>query len=290
VDFAERAKRGGPSPPLVRDSGNTGDDSPKTREGKEGRNGRSTPMHERLVVAVVAVLGFASFAAPARAHVVLNQPNGGENLTAGTNYLVIWTPGNEGPGTIDLYLATDGGTNFSLFHSQPTAGNGVPENYGWTVPNVSSTTCKVKVIFSVLGGGLHTDTSANNFTIQAVTEIQNDAAAVGGTLAWSMLSPAYPAHVGVLWTSLLGGTNTLTLNPGNVQIQVNVHVFTVVYLANPAISIVMLDGTGSGAWAPVPVPNNPLLVNLDVWSAAAVFHLPSGMWKQGSTTAQVQLQ
>jgi hypothetical protein len=242
-----------------------------------------------LTFAAAAALAI-SFAAPARAHVVLNAPDGGEVLTAETTFQVEWLVGNEGSGTVTLQLSTDGGGNFATFASQPTLGGGAVETYDWTVPNVASTTCRVKVLYQVTAGPLFTDTSDSDFTILPITELHNEDATVGGFLDYEMHSPGNPGLTGVLFVSLSGSAGSFTLNPGGVQIDLTLDLFTIAYLTIPALSVTTLDGVGDGGWFGLPVPNNPNLVGIDVWAAAAVFHLQDGEWHEASETRQDSLQ
>jgi hypothetical protein len=86
------------------------------------------------------------------------SPNGGETLTSGTKWTIKWQT-NKTINPVTNVTATNG------THGAKTL-TGNPGSYNWTVPSVSSTKCKVKVILKDAGGTkVGTDTSNKNFTI-----------------------------------------------------------------------------------------------------------------------------
>lgn len=94
------------------------------------------------------------------ASVSVTTPNGGETLTGGGTYNVTWSA----PGvadTINLYYSLDSGINFPNTIATALTNDG---SYTWTVPNISSSTVKVKA----MSGSLN-DISDSNFTIAYTT-------------------------------------------------------------------------------------------------------------------------
>ena len=97
----------------------------------------------------------------------LTSPNGGESLTAGSSYPIQWTV--SGDLTKISYIvfdySTDNGstwtTGFAIF-----SGFSNSMSYNWTVPNVSSTQCKLRTGLVRTDSSISVDYSDNVFTIQ----------------------------------------------------------------------------------------------------------------------------
>ncbi|HZS45535.1 MAG TPA: Ig-like domain-containing protein [Blastocatellia bacterium] len=78
--------------------------------------------------------------------VILIAPNGGETLTGGQTFQISWTASaatgvNRLRQTLSLSL--DGGTTFPIVITNAIAGG--TQSFNWTVPNISTTTARVKV-------------------------------------------------------------------------------------------------------------------------------------------------
>jgi hypothetical protein len=94
------------------------------------------------------------------ASITVTAPNGGETLTGGESYDITWSaPGVSDP--VSIYYSTDGGINFLYTVATGETNDG---SYTWTVPNVGTTTAKVKLV----SGSLN-DISDANFAITYVT-------------------------------------------------------------------------------------------------------------------------
>ncbi len=96
------------------------------------------------------------------ASVSVTTPNGGETLTGGGTYNLTWSA----PGvadTINLYYSLDSGINFPNTIATALTNDG---SYTWTVPNISSSTVKVKAV----SGSLN-DISDSNFSIAYTTPV-----------------------------------------------------------------------------------------------------------------------
>jgi hypothetical protein len=91
-------------------------------------------------------------------------PNGGENLTSGNKVTIQWTTHKTiSPVAKTVLKYTTDGTTWKKIKTL----TGNPGNYNWTVPSVSSTKCKVKVILKdANGASIGTDVSDKFFTIQ----------------------------------------------------------------------------------------------------------------------------
>lgn len=96
--------------------------------------------------------------------VTVTSPNGGENWFSGSQYSITWNSSNVQ--NLKLEYSVNGGTNWSLINSSVPANLG---SYIWTIPNTSSSTCKVKIT-SVENGTVF-DESNSNFTISEVPTV-----------------------------------------------------------------------------------------------------------------------
>ncbi len=89
----------------------------------------------------------------------LQYPDGGQFFVPGQNVEILWQSSNIN--SLKLYYSTDAGNSWSLIASNVNANDGY---YIWTVPNVSSTQCRVKVADG--SNAQIFDASSFNFTIQ----------------------------------------------------------------------------------------------------------------------------
>jgi len=71
------------------------------------------------------------------------QPNGGEFLKSGTTYTIKWTSKSVTDPIRIRYTKDDGADDYDNIVIGSTVNNG---EYNWTVPNIKSTKCKVKVL------------------------------------------------------------------------------------------------------------------------------------------------
>ncbi len=93
------------------------------------------------------------------------SPNGGETLKSGNTWTITWqTNGTKRPAAYaQIFYTLDGGTTWVFKNLL----QGNPGSYTWTVPLVTKTKCKVKVVLKdakLITVG--SDTSDSNFTIQ----------------------------------------------------------------------------------------------------------------------------
>lgn len=88
------------------------------------------------------------------------QPNGGEMINMGSQYNIQWSvAGTVNP--LDIFYSIDGGSNWTLITSGATG-----TSFSWSVPNLISSTCKVR-----LTDGIIADISNANFSIVDPTQI-----------------------------------------------------------------------------------------------------------------------
>ena len=93
--------------------------------------------------------------------IVVNHPNGGETIAAGSAVKVGWSNlgGGTPPATVDIAVSLDGGGTWT------TLASGVPNvsSAVVTMPGTASTTCRLRV--QQAGGGAVSDTSDATFTL-----------------------------------------------------------------------------------------------------------------------------
>jgi M6 family metalloprotease-like protein len=99
----------------------------------------------------------------------LTYPNGGETLTAGSTINVTWTISGDLTKIdhISVDYTTDNGTTWKSAFSVSSGFSSSMSN-SWTVPNVSSTQCKLKVALKRKDGKWSVDYSDSTFTIKVV--------------------------------------------------------------------------------------------------------------------------
>jgi hypothetical protein len=94
--------------------------------------------------------------------VTLTAPNGGENLYSGQSYYIRWTATDAvGLSNVSLYYSTDGGATYL-----PIAlGTSCWSPYLWAVPQLNSSSVKIKIEAADLAGYVATDESDAVFSI-----------------------------------------------------------------------------------------------------------------------------
>jgi len=159
----------------------------------------------------------------------VTSPVGGENLLAGSVKNITWTSTNIYK--VKLEYTTNNGANWNtIVDSIESTGN-----YSWTVPNVNSNLCRIKV--SEARNGIPWAISASNFTInnQIVKEI-------------TLLSPVG----GESWPA---GTSQMILWKATGITRVNID-----YTTNNGISWLSINSnvvsTGAYEWGPIPNINS----------------------------------
>jgi hypothetical protein len=114
----------------------------------------------KKIVFFLTVLAFSIFTAKA-GNITLTSPNGGEVWAGCTSHNITWTA----TGTSNNYnidYSTDGGATWISVASSLYVTNGT---YTWTVPNINSTSCKIRIVDSNTPSTF--DLSDNTFSITA---------------------------------------------------------------------------------------------------------------------------
>ncbi|MEI7812497.1 MAG: hypothetical protein WCJ01_08735, partial [Ignavibacteria bacterium] len=102
-----------------------------------------------------------NFTIAAAPSLIITSPNGGENWQTGSSHNITWSGSNVT--NVKIEYSTDNGAGWATIITNTPAGAG---SYGWTVPNLPSVQCRVKV--SDAGNASLNSVSANTFTISAI--------------------------------------------------------------------------------------------------------------------------
>lgn len=96
----------------------------------------------------------------------VERPDGGEIFQAGTQEPVEWSTheGDDPIDRVDIHYSIDGGHSWTeIVRDTPDTGT-----YSWTVPNVHSTQCMVRVMAMDIMGRWGEDISSHHFTIEGI--------------------------------------------------------------------------------------------------------------------------
>ena len=119
--------------------------------------------------------GAADVTAPT---VSLTSPTGGLTWKAGSAHAITWTASdNVGVTAVDLAYSSDGGATYPNAIATGLANSGT---YNWTLPNLSSTTVRVRATARDAAGNSAAAATASNFTIDQW--IVTASAGAGGTI------------------------------------------------------------------------------------------------------------
>ena len=95
---------------------------------------------------------------PLVASITVNEPNGSEQWEVGSTHAITWTVENF-DGLVTIYLSTDNGANWSTL----VAGHPALEVFEWTISNLVSSNCWIKI--AETNTGLPVDLSDKSFSI-----------------------------------------------------------------------------------------------------------------------------
>jgi len=154
--------------------------------------------------------------------ITVTAPNGGEILNALTTSTITWTNLPTASGAYNVQYSTNGGSSYTTIASNIT-GNA----YIWSVPNIPSTTCLIKVIDAV--NTCKFDVSNANFTIQAAAPIllsPNGGEQFNGGCSYNITWDAttfyttvrldYSSDNGVTWNPIITSTANDGIHPWTV--------------------------------------------------------------------------
>lgn len=110
--------------------------------------------------AATNVVDYSDVVFTIRPPIIVMAPNGGENLTVGSQYNITWSVTNVVSFILIDYSINNGSTWTAVVSTAYPAGLG---SYSWTVPSTVSNNCRVRVKNSADSG--MSDTSDNMFTI-----------------------------------------------------------------------------------------------------------------------------
>jgi len=119
--------------------------------------------------------------------ITVTSPNGGETLSGGSGYSITWTSAGS-VGNVKLEYSTDSLSTWTTIVSS-TSNNGT---YSWSVPEVNSANCYVRV--SQVSGGTPSDTSNHKFSITflpAEISLSRRSLDYGADSAGNMTAPQY---------------------------------------------------------------------------------------------------
>ncbi|HUU58187.1 MAG TPA: hypothetical protein VMZ50_01480, partial [Phycisphaerae bacterium] len=145
--------------------------------------------------------------------VTVTSPNGAEYLKGGSVHTITWTVTETNRDTVKLEYSTNGGGAWTeIVAADPDDGS-----YDWTVPDVDSAQCLVRVTATDKAGNTGSDVSNATFTIDstdpviAITAPTAGALLRGGTaqvIAWTTID-ANPDTVKIEFSSNDGGSWTV---------------------------------------------------------------------------------
>jgi len=123
----------------------------------------------------------------------LLAPNGGERIKGGSVCEIRWNTTGDGIDHVHLLFSTDGGSSFADI----VANTDDDGTYEWAVPEIDSSTVRVKVIADDANNrGLASDKSDGDFTIDSTTEIEGVSASpttpvgIGGEITFTVIGEA----------------------------------------------------------------------------------------------------
>ncbi len=147
--------------------------------------------------------------------VTVTSPNGGESLTGGSDYVIRWTSANLA--NVKIEYSSDNGASWnSVIVTTPSTGS-----YVWTVPNVTSELCKIRI--SDPADGEPQDISNDVFSISASAPQSISVTSPNGgesfptgssqVITWTSsgvtnIEIEYTTNNGVDWTTIIASTES----------------------------------------------------------------------------------
>lgn len=124
-------------------------------------------MKSRLISLFALVLAMSTVIIAGNAKITVTAPNGGGVLAAGASTNITWTSTGD-VDSVKIHLTTDNGNKWELVATD-VPNSGSTGTYAWTVPDVSSEECRIRV-GDVKQGGPY-DMSDSTFRIIQIQKI-----------------------------------------------------------------------------------------------------------------------
>ncbi|MBI4469946.1 MAG: PKD domain-containing protein [Acidobacteria bacterium] len=160
-------------------------------------------------------------------------PNGGEVLMSGGSFLIQWVSSDDvGLASHDILLSTNGGSTFPVVISSGLPGTA--SSFNWTVPNLSTTRARVRVIARDGDGNSGNDASDADFTIQSASGIGAFALVAAGDVT---VLQGLPGSGSIFKTVPIPGNAT--------EVAVAPNGLYAIVLSDSS-SVTVLTGTGTG--------------------------------------------
>ena len=138
--------------------------------------------------------------------VYVKTPNGGENITGGSDYVITWYSTDDGRAIdhIELYYSLDNGSTYPYTITANTVNDG---SHTWRLPNLSTTEAKIKIIAV---GSAGTDESDSKFSVLSTSHYYVDA--VNGDNSYSGTTSEVSGSNGpwktITWASTQAATSS----------------------------------------------------------------------------------
>jgi hypothetical protein len=115
------------------------------------------------------LLAILLFPVAAYAHIRVDVPVGGEELVAGDTFEIFWDAYQyHGPGTITIEFSSNGGEDYTVIEPSIALNSfyDTVGSYSWTVPEVTSTDCRIKAFYAVTDSSNYYDDESPAFTVK----------------------------------------------------------------------------------------------------------------------------
>lgn len=137
--------------------------------------------------------------------ITVSAPNGGENISIGTNFNITWSSAGAGA-NVEIHLSTDGGGSFPTVISATTANNG---SFSWNTTGAPATT-QARIRVRDLTTPTTFDSSNANFTLSAPAPAAASLSAAGNPGSRSVSPGSSATALGFRLTET-GGSSTFTV-------------------------------------------------------------------------------
>ncbi len=194
----------------------------------------------------------------------LLAPNGGQQFIAGASTNITWSGSdNFAVDSVDLYYSTDGGSTYPNLIASGETNDGT---YSWTIPSISSTTVRVKVVLFDRIGNSGSDESNSNFEI-VIPDVTNPTVTVispNGGESWTEGSMQT-----ITWSASDTGMNKPEGVNGTAATIAGVDSVSLWYSLNDGGSWTLIasgeDNDGSYSWTLPGTPTDSALVKVQAW-------------------------